>query len=275
MMPSAKNDLRAAAPEDMPALRENWRTSFGDSDDYLDFFFTRRFVPENTLVASVGGRVVSQLFLLPSLLRTQDGMLNADYLFAAATHPDFRRQGIMGTLLSRARSFCEERGKDAIVLLPGTRELYRYYAQYGYETAFLRRRWDVTRDELAGMAVPLKENDNAVSVLQHILSVRDGLRWDAEAIGYALAEHRAFRGIYATSDHAFVSVSGDEAFCLCDPLHFGECAALLLKISDSTQFTLIFPADLEFGTVEDGGMLCRLCDKTIHLRDAFISFAME
>ena len=274
-MPSATFELRAAVPQDVPALRDNWRVSFGDSDDYLDFFFMRRFAPENTLVASVSGRVISQFFLLPAVLHTQDGLKNADYLFAAATHPDYRGKGIMGSLLSKARTFCKARGKDAVVLLPGTPELYRYYEKHGYETAFSRRRWNVTRGELLRLAVPVRKNADTLSVLQDILSRRDGLCWDADALGYALAEHRIFRGTYASGDHAFVGVSDDEAVALCDMQHFGECAALLLGLSDLPEFSLLLPSDMPFGTREDGGMICPLCDTPIHLRDAFISFAME
>ena len=274
-MLSATVDLRIAAPEDVRALRENWRVSFGDPDDYLDFFFSRRFVPENTLVACVNGRVVSQLFLLPALLHTQDGALRADYLFAAATHPEFRGQGIMAALLSETRAFCSDRGKDAIVLLPGSSALYRYYAACGYETAFFRNRQTVSRAELARLAVPVRKEMDTAAVLQTILSCRDGLIWDADALAYALSEHSAFRGTYASSENAFVALSEDEAVCLCAPQDFGACASLLLELSGQPLFSLTVPADVPIGTRENGGMLCSLSNQPIHLREAFISFAME
>lgn len=275
MMPSARFKVRTAVQNDVPYLRLNWSVSFGDTDEYLDFFFSRRFIPDNTLVALAGEKVVSQLFLLPATLRTQEDEMPVDYLFAAATHPDYRGQGVMSLLLDEARTICRQRGIDAIVLLPGNETLYGYYEKHGYETAFSRRRWNATREELSHLAAPIEKNADAVSVLQTILSRRNGLCWDGEALAYALAEHDAFRGKYASSDHAFVSVSDDEAFCLSDAENFGECAALLLGLSDLPSFSLILPADIPFGTPEDGGMLCRLSDKPIHLRDAFISFAME
>lgn len=274
-MQSVKYDLRTAVPQDIPALLRNWQISFGDADDYLDFFFRRRFVPDNTLVACANGEPVSQLFLLPAALRAQDELLNAYYLFAAATHPDHRKRGIMTMLLTKARSICADRGKDAIVLLPGTRELYRYYEKQGYEISFSRRRWTVSRDELRRLSVPINETVDAQGVIQSVLRGRDGLCWDADAIGYALDEHRLYRGTYASSEHAFVSVSDDEAVCLCAPQHFGECAALLLRLSGLPRFTLILPPDVPIGTVENGGMLCRIREEEIYLRDAFISFAME
>ncbi len=257
-MPSARFEIRTARREDVPLLRRNWIASFGDTDAYLDFFFSRRFVPQNTLVALADGRVVSQLFLLPVTLRAQGNELSADYLFAAATHPDHRGQGAMAALLAEARTFCKRRGRDAIVLLPGDEPLYGYYEKHGFETAFSRRIWNVTREELACLALPVRENGNTVSVLRSVLSRRDGLCWDVDALTYALAEHRAFRGSYASSDRAFVSVSDGEAVCLCGTEDFGACASLLLGMSDLPEFSLILPADVPFGTVENGGMLCRL-----------------
>ena len=274
-MPSARFELRAATSADVPALRENWRLSFGDTDDYLDFFFSRRFEPENTLVACADGVVVSQLFLLPASLHAQKDTFSADYLFAAATHPDYRRQGIMASLIEYAKTLCAERGKDAIVLLPGTRELYDYYAQYGFVPAFYRRRQVLTRETLSGIAQPALETADASAVIRKITTGRDGVVWDAHALDYALAEHRAFRGACAASENAFVSLSEDEAFFLCDPDRFGECASLLLGLSDLSRFTVICPPDMPFGTREDGGMLCTLCAKPIQLRDAYLSFAME
>lgn len=274
-MLSASFDLRTATAQDVPALRENWRSSFGDTDAYLDFFFERRFVPDDTLVACLNGAVVSQCFLLPVRLRTRDGILDAYYLFAAATHPVYRGQGIMQQLLHYANIVCKESRKDAIVLLPGSPELYDYYARSGYRTVFSRRRMDLTREELSDLSVPIRETGDACSVVGRILSCRDGLFWDAQALQYALAEHRLFRGPYAASEHAFVSLDDDTAHCLCLPQHFGECVSLLLRLSGRTRFTVLAPPDIPYGTREDGGMICLLQGKDVQLRDAFISFAME
>ena len=274
-MQSANFDLRTASREDIPELCENWRASFGDPDDYLDFFFSRRFVPENTFVAVLNGKVVSQLFLLQVRLHTQDGILNADYLFAACTHPQYRGQGIMRQLLWYANTEETKRGKDAIVLLPGEPELYEYYAKNGYKKAFFRRRLDISREELSLLAHPADVVHDTCAVIDRIMSRRDGLWWDEDAIRYALDEQRLFRGAYTSSEHAFVGMSEDETACLCLPQHFGECASLLLSMSDKPRFSLILPPDVPYGTPEDGGMICKLSDKHVNLRDAFISFAME
>lgn len=273
-MQHLKYKLRTATPQDVPFLRENWRLSFGDTDEYLDFFFSRRFVPDNSLVAEKDGKVVSQLFLLPTDVISSEGVLSADYLYAAATHPQYRRKGIMGALMKKAFVTRLTGGKDAIVLMPGTPSLYDFYKKFGYKPDFTRRRLHVTREELLRLSVQTKHAD-AETFIGLYVSQHDGIWWDNYAIRYALEEQRLFRGPYAASEHAFVSICDGEATCLCEAEHFGECASLLLEISDLTEFSLVFPPNLPFGTLEEGGMIFRIHRRDAKLRDAFFSFAME
>ena len=265
--------MRTAAPQDLPALRENWQSSFGDGNEYTDFFFARRFDPSKTPVACVDGRVVSQLFLLPASLVAGGTHYPVYYLFAAATHPQYRGRGLMADLLHHALRIACADGMRGIVLLPGEPGLYRYYARHGYETAFTRRVWTTTREELARIAADAPAAD-ALSFLFRYLPQRDGISWDKDALGYALEEHRRFRGVYAASGDAFVALSDDEADCLCCPEHFPQAAGLLLRLTDCPRMTLRFPADVPYGEVQDGGMIC-FTGGRIALHNAMISFTME
>ena len=273
MTHSARIELRVARTEDVPHLRRIWRESFGDEEEYLDFFFERRFVPENTPILTVEGEPAAQLFLLPAALRTQNGLYSIDYLFSAATDPKYRKRGFMEKLLRFSRSLAKERGKAAIVLLPGSAALYRYYAKCGYETAFFRRTWRCTRETLQSLATPVPSAD-AVQVLTARMHTTDGVIWDEAALRYALDEHRAFRGEYAAAGCAFAAVSEEDAQILAPPEAIGQGCALLLRLSDTHTFTVTLPPDAPFGTIENGGMICFTGD-ALPLRDAFISFAME
>ena len=273
MMQSAWIEYRTAAAQDLPALRENWRLAFGDDDAYLDFFFARRFDPQKTPVALIGGRVVSQLFLLPASLIAGTGAYPVYYLFAAATHPQYRGRGLMAKLLREAERMARADGMRGIVLLPGEPGLYRYYAQHGYETAFTRRVWTATRAQLAAIAAQAPQTD-ALPFLLRYFPKREGLCWDADALTYALEEHRRFRGKWAATADAFVSVGEDEAHCLCRPADFPLAAGLLLRLTDSSNLTIRCPADIPYGEVQDGGMI-RFLGERIALQKAYISFAME
>ena len=271
MTPFAKIELRTALPSDEPSLRRIWRESFGDDDEYIDFFLTRRFVPDNTPVLAADGTVVSQLFLLPALLRTGEQLHAIDYLFAAATDPAYRKAGCMARLLDYAAELSARRGREAIVLLPGTQALYRYYAKHGYQTAFQRRILQCRREELPAAVPP---EDDAVSTLNAYYQHADGIVWDTPAIRYALAEHNAFRGRYAASGRAFAAVSGEEAAVIAPPDDVEQGLSLLPLLSDAPCFTVTLPPDAPFGKLQDGGMV-RFLKDAFPIQNAFVSFAME
>ena len=273
MKPSAKIDLRTAEAADVPSIRRIWRESFGDEDAYVDFFLQNRFVPERSPVLTVDGRVAAQLFLLPAHVRTGSRLYPVDYLFAAATDPAYRRQGCMARLLSFAAALSRQRGQAAIVLLPGSADLVRYYAANGYHTAFFRRVWTCSRDQLRALAVPAAPRD-AESVLTAYFGQTDGVVWDAHALRYALEEHRRFRGPYAAAGQAFAAVSERNAGLLAPPEAFGQGCALLLALSDAQELNVTLPPDAPFGTLQDGGMI-RFAGEPFPLRNAFLSFAME
>ena len=273
MRPSAKIDLRTAEPSDVPCLRRIWRACFGDEDAYIDFFLQNRFVPANSPVLTVDGQVVSQLFLLPASMRTGDSLYPADYLFAAATAPAYRKHGFMAQLLRYAASLSAQRGSAAIVLRPGSAALYRYYAAQGYRTAFAERVWSCTRDALQRAAQPAAPQD-AAAVLTAFYSRTNGLVWDADALRYALAEHRTFRGTYAAAGQAFAAVSEQQAVILSSPETVGQGCRALLDLSDAPALTVTLPPDAPFGTLRDGGMI-RFLGEPFPVHNAFLSFAME
>ena len=45
--------IRFANKTDIPQLKSIWKVCFGDSDEYIDFFFDHMFKPENAVVADI------------------------------------------------------------------------------------------------------------------------------------------------------------------------------------------------------------------------------
>lgn len=266
---------RVARAEDIPALRRNWQACFGDEAAYLDFFFSRRFDPQTTLVWDLDGVVVSQLFLLPAKLRDTAGTLYAiDYLFAAATHPDFRCKGYMGQLLHFAESFSAQRGKCGIALLPGEERLYGYYSRFGYRTAFCRRIWHGNLRTIPDLDVPQNVSDEAIPFLTQYAKSHTGIVWDADALQFALDEHAHFRGRYAAFAHGFAASQQDGAcLILSEPNYLRDALGLLRDISECDEVHLCLPPDAPLGTMTDGGMLRAWAP--IHSDKMMLYFAKE
>ena len=95
--------VRPSVPEDVPAQRELWKLAFGDSDQYIDNFYSTYYRPERVVVLEEDGAVRSMAawfdtnFCVPGR-----GMYWTAYLYAVATHPACRGRGFSGQLLAWA-----------------------------------------------------------------------------------------------------------------------------------------------------------------------------
>ena len=276
MKPSARIEIRTACARDIPDLRRNWKAAFGDEDAYLDFFFSGCFRAENTLVCAWEDTVVSQLFLLPAMLRAEDRQYPVCYLYAAATHPAYRVNGCMAQLLKAAETLCRERGIFGIVLLPASETLYAYYARFGYETAFYRRVWNVSRAELKADAQNVRVSaEDAEAFVETYSKRHNGIVWNSEQLQYALAEHRTFRGAYgAVKNKAFAAAEDNEALLLAEPDDITAGCSALLQLSDAEQLRITLAPEHTKGELQKRGMIRFLAER-IELTNAFISFALE
>ena len=75
---------------DIPALCALWKDAFGDTDDFLKDFFSTAFSPKRALCAREDGRIVGMLYWFDCIYEKK----RIAYLYAIATHKDFRKRGI-------------------------------------------------------------------------------------------------------------------------------------------------------------------------------------
>ncbi len=121
-------EYRMAKLEDIPALRELWKEAFGDSDAYLDQFFDTAFSTRRCRVMAEGEDIQSVLYLLDCSC----GGKQMAYIYAVATRQSCRGQGLCNTLMAQTHAELQAQGIAATILVPGTRELVRFYAKMGY-----------------------------------------------------------------------------------------------------------------------------------------------
>ena len=130
-------------------LKEIYQLSFGDSEDYTNLFFQTLFSLQNCLVDIEDGRPVSMMLSIPVQLTKGDGnMVDARYYYAVATHPDYRGQGIVTKLMEYADGLARQQGAEAVVLRPGSKRLFHFYAERGYQVGFSIREAKITRLEV-------------------------------------------------------------------------------------------------------------------------------
>jgi len=189
---------RYAQRDELVAL---WQAAFGDQGQSVHYFFDYRFQPENCLVGTVSGRVVSMLHMLPTELATDRGSVAAHYIYAAATLPAMQGQGYMGALLQAAALCGEWRGQRYSLLLPSNQGLYEFYARHGYLPHFRTKFVTLSRQELEERAAGavgtslLPPNVEFAGVRNEKLRSHSGsVLWDDEALKYATNYYGLFGG---------------------------------------------------------------------------------
>ncbi len=110
-----------------------YKTAFNDPDDFTEDFIDRYFETSCRYTVK-DGRVVSMLFLLDATMQKGEEMLCGKYLYAAATHPDFKGQGLMTDLIEKAKRETAEKG-EFLLTKPATETLFNFYKKFGFKTA--------------------------------------------------------------------------------------------------------------------------------------------
>lgn len=113
-----------------------WQLCFQDSIAFTELYFEKRYRDERNLSIERKGQVVAALQLLPYPMSFYDTVVPMNYISGACTHPDFRNQGLMSTLLQQALETMLQRGSAFTTLIPAEPWLFDYYARFGYAPVF-------------------------------------------------------------------------------------------------------------------------------------------
>lgn len=104
-----------------------YQEAFGIDDEFDDKLFT--ICRNNLKTIEIGGRTVSQLFLLPVNIVKGEEIKKAYYLFAAATKREYRGKGYMSKLILQII----KETQLPIFLKPANNELINFYKQFGFK----------------------------------------------------------------------------------------------------------------------------------------------
>ena len=119
------------AASDMAQLRRLWELAFGDTDAFLDSFFETAFSSDRCLFLKAEEKIAAALYWFDC---EYDGR-KAAYVYAVATHPDFRGRGLCRKLMGETHALLKAQGYDAVLLVPQDTGLRKMYAAMGYQDA--------------------------------------------------------------------------------------------------------------------------------------------
>lgn len=151
-----------ALEADMPEVYRNWEVCFGDTKEEIQDFFETFGNEVQVYVMKKEAHVAGQLCLLPVQLHyTADGterIVKAAYLYAVATVPAYRKQGICTQLLEEIKEILADKGMCG-VLVPAEKALVAFYEKRGYQSCFEEQKIKIQVTERIDNTGVIKECD--------------------------------------------------------------------------------------------------------------------
>ena len=105
-----------------------WQEAFGDSPAFVRMFMDTAYAPERCQYFTENERVTAALYWLDVWRGTE----KMAYLYAVATHPNFRGRGLCRKLMDRTHAVLTGRGYAGALLCPAGAGLRRMYGTMGY-----------------------------------------------------------------------------------------------------------------------------------------------
>ena len=108
----------------IPQLRQLWQEAFGDTDTFLDLFFSSAYDPQRCLCITQEETVVAAAYWF--------ACGEYAYIYAVATAKSHRGQGLCHKLMAQIHTLLPKQGFQGAVLVPGDQALRQFYSQMGY-----------------------------------------------------------------------------------------------------------------------------------------------
>ncbi len=140
------SEVRLAHKGEVGQQKEIWKLCFGDSDQYIDFYYDHRYREDETMLLLEKGEIAAMLTMLPVKVAVPDKRsFDSNMFYAIATHPLFQNRGYAAQLMAFASQYLRKKKKVFSVLVPAGKELFGFYQRQGYQEGFYNREILFTR----------------------------------------------------------------------------------------------------------------------------------
>ena len=215
------SDFRPSRREDLPRLRQLWKDCFGDTDAFLDRFFSTAYAPERSAVLTEDARLAGGAYWFDCFLADK----KLAYVYAVAIDPNRQGMGLGTTLMEAIHCRLRTAGYAGVLLVPGSEGLRRYYERFGYRTCSFRP----TEVSLPALT-PITAEEYAA--LRRSLLPSNGVVQEAENVAFLSALADFYRG-----GDSIAALSREDGSCLelLPPAPAGETVpyAMGLSLTDS------------------------------------------
>lgn len=232
-----QREIVRGSKKHLDKMKNLWRDTFGDTDEFIDLFFEKFYRPRKTFLRFEKGTLVSMLFYMDTKVKYDGKRLKTAYLYGVATKLSERRQGHFTALHKALLDELREKKYDLIITLPENDALFSFYKEIGYTLPLRRCEYALHTLDLSPVSDPKevwlykkelhKKSRSGLSVLE-----------SEEQFLETVKEHKIFRYnggylIFYPKDEGFVLygiISSDPAHAPTSLVHY-ERSALILDIT--------------------------------------------
>ena len=205
----------------IPGLRDLWKKAFGDTDEFLDLFFSTAYAPDRCRCIAEGELVQSALYWFDCFLEDR----KIAYIYAVATDPACRGRGLCRQVMEDTMGVLRSRGYAGAILLPQEEWLIAMYAGMGFEACTtVTEQWFP-----AGEAVSARQIDGSeYAALRRKFLPVGGVIQEGENMAFLAGMAKFYKG---ENFIAAVTADGEELWC---PEFLGDAEAVpgLIKMLD-------------------------------------------
>lgn len=137
------SDFTFAVKEDFEDIIRLWQICFSDSRSYIRFFLENMFDEETILCRRRSGKVVSMACMFPARVCNAEMSENVIYLYAIATLPECRMQGLASSIVTHIY----EKYQKTILICPENPSAEPFYERMGFQKDFEGRNRSSKRQE--------------------------------------------------------------------------------------------------------------------------------
>ncbi len=128
--------IRYAVPDEKEIILNIFNTCFPGEAKFADWFFTKVYNFENTLVYEENNQIIAALQMIPVRLTDGEMEYTSSYLYGVGTLPEYRGKGIMAQIINHSFEIDKNNGTDYSILIVQEQSLLDYYKRFGFEKYF-------------------------------------------------------------------------------------------------------------------------------------------
>ena len=115
----------------LTSLKALWTEAFGDSEEFIESFFSSAFDYDRCLCAVINEEIAGVLYWFDCLYNEK----KTAYIYSVATSKAYRGRGICHKLTEYTHNYLKNKGYSGAILVPGSKELFGFYEGMGYKTS--------------------------------------------------------------------------------------------------------------------------------------------